>query len=310
MNAAAEAVERGETLEDFLDHAALVADSDSLDEAAQVTLMTMHNAKGLEFPAVFVAGLEEGLFPHSRSLNSEAAMEEERRLCYVGMTRAEKRLILTWAKLRRRFGGGEQERTIKSRFLKEVPQNLVINLGVDDSDDDMSQVDLTAERYQVRQDARKNLYTGKTYNSVENVQQFFKDRGVNTPLRPTSQPAARSPLSRPVPPPARPVAPPSVRAVENDERMPWDDVPRNSGKPPGISSFRPLRAAFVAPARARSGRAFRFFGAGLSPPSLRPHPACKTEDGTAQSTPHYKTSITNRYSSRAPQIRHRNNCPA
>jgi DNA helicase-2/ATP-dependent DNA helicase PcrA len=72
--------------------------------------MTLHNAKGLEFPVVFLAGLEDGLFPHSRSL-SEAAMEEERRLCYVGMTRAEKRLVLTWAKYRRRFGGGEQERT-------------------------------------------------------------------------------------------------------------------------------------------------------------------------------------------------------
>ena len=62
----------------------------------------MHNAKGLEFPVVFIAGLEEGLFPHSRSLDSEAAMEEERRLCYVGMTRAEKRLYLSWARYRRR----------------------------------------------------------------------------------------------------------------------------------------------------------------------------------------------------------------
>jgi len=221
MNAAAEAVERGETITDFLDHAALVADADSIDEAAQVTLMTMHNAKGLEFPVVFLAGLEEGLFPHSRSLLSEAAMEEERRLCYVGMTRAEKRLILTWAKRRRRFGGGEQERTIKSRFLGEVPANLVISLGIDDSEDTVEQVDLTAERYQVRQDSRKNLYTGKTYNSVENVQQFFKDRG-GSPPRSTSQPL-RSPLSRPVPPASRPApvpAPPSAI-----ERMPWDDVP-------------------------------------------------------------------------------------
>ncbi len=76
--------------------------------------MTLHNAKGLEFPLVFLAGMEEGLFPHSRSLDSEAAMEEERRLCYVGMTRARKRLILTWAKYRRRFGGGEQERSTPS----------------------------------------------------------------------------------------------------------------------------------------------------------------------------------------------------
>src|SRR5580704_4889291 len=106
MNAAREAVERGETASDFLDHAALVAQTDAIDEQAQITLMTLHNAKGLEFPVVFLAGMEEGLFPHSRSVINEAAMEEERRLCYVGMTRAEKRLVLSWAKYRRRFGGG------------------------------------------------------------------------------------------------------------------------------------------------------------------------------------------------------------
>jgi DNA helicase-2/ATP-dependent DNA helicase PcrA len=146
--------------------------------------MTIHNAKGLEFPVVFMAGMEDGLFPHSRSLLSEAAMEEERRLCYVGMTRSEKRLVLSWAKYRRRFGGGEQERTIASRFLREIPSNLVINLGVEE--DDAPQVDLTAERWQVRQDSRKNLYTGKTYNSVENVAQFFKERGLNVPMRGTA----------------------------------------------------------------------------------------------------------------------------
>ena len=69
----------------------------------------MHNAKGLEFPVVFIAGMEEGLFPHSRSLDTESAMEEERRLCYVGMTRAEKKLYLSWARYRRRFGGGQPE---------------------------------------------------------------------------------------------------------------------------------------------------------------------------------------------------------
>ncbi len=199
MNAAAEAVERGETVRDFLDHAALVAQADALDEASQITLMTIHNAKGLEFPVVFMAGMEDGLFPHSRSLLSEAAMEEERRLCYVGMTRAEKRLVMSWAKYRRRFGGGEQERTIASRFLKEIPSTLVINLGVEE--DDRPQVDLTAERWQVRQDSRKNLYTGKTYNSVENVAQFFKERGVNVPIRGTA------PIRATAPPVAKPVAP-------------------------------------------------------------------------------------------------------
>src|SRR5579872_4844034 len=122
-NAAAEAEERGEKASDFLDHAALVSEADALDERIQVTLLTMHNAKGLEFPVVFIAGMEENLFPHSRSIGTESALEEERRLCYVGMTRAEKRLILTWARYRRRYGGGDLERTIPSRFLAEVPAN-------------------------------------------------------------------------------------------------------------------------------------------------------------------------------------------
>jgi len=199
MNAAAEAVERGESTRDFLDHAALVAQTDDIDERSQITLMTIHNAKGLEFPVVFMAGMEDGLFPHSRSLLSEAAMEEERRLCYVGMTRAEKRLVLSWARSRRRFGGGEQERTMASRFLKEIPSELVMEMGV--AEDNGPRVDLTAERWQVRQDARRNLYTGKTYNSVENVAQFFKERGVNIPVRPGSPPPAT-----PAAVPARPSA--------------------------------------------------------------------------------------------------------
>ena len=121
LNAAAEATERGETIAEFLDHAALVADSDQLDEQAAVSLLTVHNAKGLEFQNVFLAGMEENLFPHSRSVGTEGAMEEERRLCYVGMTRARKRLYLSWARYRRRFGGGQLEPCLRSRFVNEVP---------------------------------------------------------------------------------------------------------------------------------------------------------------------------------------------
>jgi DNA helicase II / ATP-dependent DNA helicase PcrA len=168
LNAAVDASERGETIRDFLDHAALVADADSVDERAPVSLLTMHNAKGLEFPIVFIAGLEEGLFPHSRSVDSESGMEEERRLCYVGMTRAEKRLYLSWARYRRRFGGGQPEASIRSRFLQEVPPALL-----EKARGQSGQVDLCAEQHLVRETARKNLYTGKTYNSVENIRQFF-----------------------------------------------------------------------------------------------------------------------------------------
>jgi DNA helicase-2/ATP-dependent DNA helicase PcrA len=196
-NAAAEAEERGEKASDFLDHAALVSEADALDDRIQVTLLTMHNAKGLEFPVVFIAGMEEGLFPHSRSLASEAAMEEERRLCYVGMTRAEKRLILTWARYRRKYGGGEQERTVASRFLSEVPENLIGNLGPDHADM-IPQVNLQAERYDVRQAVKRNLFTGKTYNSMENISQFFQDRGVAFPKAPPAQAAPPAAVKKPL----------------------------------------------------------------------------------------------------------------
>jgi DNA helicase II / ATP-dependent DNA helicase PcrA len=128
-NAAHDAEERGETLADFLDHAALASDTDQFDPEARVTLMTLHAAKGLEFPLVFLAGLEEGLFPHSRTLNNPDELEEERRLCYVGMTRAMNSLILTRAHYRRRYGNDAPELSIPSRFLEEVPARLIENLG-------------------------------------------------------------------------------------------------------------------------------------------------------------------------------------
>ena len=129
-NAAHDAEARGETLADFLDHAALASDTDQYDPDARVTLMTLHAAKGLEFPLVFLAGLEEGLFPHSRTLNNPDELEEERRLCYVGMTRAMNTLILSRAHYRRRYGNDSPEMSIPSRFLEEVPSQLIENLGV------------------------------------------------------------------------------------------------------------------------------------------------------------------------------------
>jgi DNA helicase-2/ATP-dependent DNA helicase PcrA len=129
VNAAAEAEERGITLAEFLDHAALVSDADDYDERARVTLMTLHSAKGLEFDVVFLVGMEEGLFPHKLSLNDEAGLEEERRLCYVGMTRARNRLLLSWARQRRAYGRDSFEGSRRSRFLDEVPRELLESLG-------------------------------------------------------------------------------------------------------------------------------------------------------------------------------------
>ncbi len=128
-NAAQDAQERGETLSEFLDHAALVSDTDSYSAEARVTLMTLHAAKGLEFPLVFLAGMEEGLFPSSRTLVDPNGLEEERRLCYVGMTRAMDTLIMTRARYRRRYGSDMPEGSIPSRFLEEVPSRLVEDLG-------------------------------------------------------------------------------------------------------------------------------------------------------------------------------------
>jgi DNA helicase-2/ATP-dependent DNA helicase PcrA len=197
LNAAVDAAERGETIREFLDHAALVSDADSVDERAPVSLLTMHNAKGLEFPIVFVAGMEEGLFPNSRSLNdSAAALEEERRLCYVAMTRARKRLYLSRAIYRRRFGGGEQEASIPSRFLMEVPEQLMHKIK-QPAAAARGGVNLYAEQHAVRETTRKNLYTGKTLNSVDNIRQFFVEKGIAA--KASQQPAAAPrPVTRPL----------------------------------------------------------------------------------------------------------------
>jgi DNA helicase-2/ATP-dependent DNA helicase PcrA len=108
------------SLESFLDGVALVADVDEMPEESRgVTMMTLHSAKGLEFPVVFLTGLEEGVFPHMRSLENPEEVEEERRLCYVGLTRAKEKLALSWALHRRLHGYGVGE---PSRFLREMPE--------------------------------------------------------------------------------------------------------------------------------------------------------------------------------------------
>ncbi len=114
-----------DALDRLLEETALVADQDSYEgDADAVTLITLHAAKGLEFPVVFIAGLEEGLFPHSRALDDERQLEEERRLAYVGITRAKRRLFLSHAWRRATWGMGQA--AVPSRFLLEIPAELMV----------------------------------------------------------------------------------------------------------------------------------------------------------------------------------------
>ena len=112
------------TLENFLERVSLVADVDEWDDTGNaVTLMTLHSAKGLEFPVVFISGLEEGLLPIRRAIDEPQALEEERRLFYVGITRAKEKVYFSYA--HQRMISGETERALRSRFLDEIPSDLL-----------------------------------------------------------------------------------------------------------------------------------------------------------------------------------------
>jgi DNA helicase-2/ATP-dependent DNA helicase PcrA len=118
-----------EELTEFLETVALVADADEIDDdGTKVSLMTLHTAKGLEFPAVFLVGLEDGVFPHLRALGEPDELEEERRLCYVGITRARRFLAVSHAWMRNLWGRAQHN--IPSRFLSELPTELVHDVGV------------------------------------------------------------------------------------------------------------------------------------------------------------------------------------
>jgi len=187
VNAAAEAERQRESLRDFIDHAALVADTDQYREDARVTLMTMHSAKGLEFPIVFIVGLEEGIFPHSRAYESEADLEEERRLCYVAITRAQKNLYISHAMKRRTFG--EETAAEPSRFLNELPAELIEDVSPGPSwlkfrelpSSYSSKPERPAGGHTAYRDGQSRLknttnYKGKTYNSAESVGEFLAGR--------------------------------------------------------------------------------------------------------------------------------------
>ena len=201
VNAAMDSRDRGETLADFLDHAALVADTDDIDASAQVTLMTLHAAKGLEFPLVFLVGMEEGLFPHSRTLMNPDEIEEERRICYVGMTRAMRVLVMTRARYRRRYGTDMPEASTASRFLSEVPSQLFEDIGspqkrtpvFGDTYDTHYDYENEDQRPQYGRTKQKASYGGSTYNSIENIAEFFASRGkkFNRPSVPVEEPTGK-----------------------------------------------------------------------------------------------------------------------
>ena len=229
VNAAMDSRDRTETLDQFLDHAALIADADDYEEHAQITLMSLHAAKGLEFPLVFLTGLEEGLFPHSRTMLVPEDIEEERRLCYVGMTRAMDQLILTRAVYRRRYGTDLPEASVPSRFLEEVPGTLIEELGISRSrlgaastetlsrgqsrgslarnsaaydsesthysyeNEDQSTAWRSGEPGQVSTRTSKPGSPSRVYNSIENVAEFFASRGkkFSIPKAPAKEPSGK-----------------------------------------------------------------------------------------------------------------------
>jgi DNA helicase II / ATP-dependent DNA helicase PcrA len=170
-----EEVSEDKTLVAFLTDLALVADIDSLDEDGEktdaITLMTLHSAKGLEFPVVFLIGLEEGVFPHSRSLMEEAEMEEERRLAYVGITRAEQTLFLTNAQMRTLFGRTSMNPA--SRFIREIPEELLEG---------------------VEKEERRNTPFGSTRGGTS----FGRSTAGSTAAASFGTPVTRKPVMRPI----------------------------------------------------------------------------------------------------------------
>jgi DNA helicase-2/ATP-dependent DNA helicase PcrA len=213
-------------LRDFIDHAALTADTDKYDRNAAVTLMTVHSAKGLEFPIVFLVGLEDGVFPHSRSLNEEKEMEEERRLAYVAITRAENILYVTHSMRRRVYG--EEIAAEPSQFLNEMPLELIEDLSYGSSwlsfargsTTTANRAAASALRGERTFEKPKNVYTGKTYNSSEAIAEFFKNKSSSPPRRGDAE----------------------VRTGSGSDRVLSDEPGPETGSPKKPSGFDKLRA--------------------------------------------------------------------
>ncbi len=176
IRAATESGQRGESISEFLDRASLSSELDHLDPNARVSLMTLHSAKGLEFDTVFLAGLEDGLFPHAHSLNSEEDLEEERRLCYVGITRARRKLFVTWTPYRKNYGLDAGIPAKMSRFLNEMPAELIEQIESDELND-----------YQQRSGSAGRFYEkAEPYRALEVYSKRIKPAGETPKVRPKS----------------------------------------------------------------------------------------------------------------------------
>ena len=212
-----------EGLRDFIDHAALVSDTDAFDRNALVTLMTVHSAKGLEFPVVFLVGLEDGIFPHSRSIGDQNELEEERRLAYVAITRAERLLYITHSMRRRVYG--EEIAAEPSQFLNEMPLELIHDLSYGSSwlsyarsgQENVRLSSMAASSFDVPpRPKNRNLYTGKTYNSAEAIAEFFAKKNSSQRHRDTEKPKSET----------RPVG-----SVPLAKDLPLQEKPAKAGTP-------------------------------------------------------------------------------
>ncbi|HKP37521.1 MAG TPA: UvrD-helicase domain-containing protein [Pyrinomonadaceae bacterium] len=214
VNAAVDYDEQGpEGIREFIDHSALVADTDQYKGDVPVTLMTAHSAKGLEFPVVFIVGLEDGLFPHSRSLSDSSDIEEERRLCYVAMTRAERFLYVTHALKRRVYG--EELAAEPSQFLNEMPLELIEDLSRGRSWLSFACGSATIEQESQlsahRETKTRGRYEGKTYDSAESIQEFFRRRSAQLGQPESPRYSARGGAA---PSPSRDKSPPAAGPVD------------------------------------------------------------------------------------------------
>ncbi|MBA4123715.1 MAG: UvrD-helicase domain-containing protein [Acidobacteria bacterium] len=188
-------------LRDFIDHSALSSDTDKYDRNASVTMMTVHAAKGLEFPIVFLVGLEDGVFPHARSINDAKELEEERRLAYVAITRAEKILYVTHAMRRRVYG--EEMAAEPSQFLNEMPLEMIHDLSRGSSWLSFAKSSSVKNnkhaakvlRGEAETEKPRSTYAGKTYNSTDAIAEFFKMKKSSQESEVSGQEANSKPLS-------------------------------------------------------------------------------------------------------------------